>query len=226
MIVQALIAEFADEHQRRIAYFRNILGAAAIPIPLVRADQPAWILCTVVMDSPTNSLLENRSTELLRNPRCIEEVRLAVHASSHGVTMTTLCRKKSYAVTCAPQRTARAHRPRCVNRSYLLGLKGMLGQTLDVIRPSAEDVPPPGHSVGSALDRNCRASLHCMCSAQLDVGGAFQAFIGKALGQTFTGVVFNPYTHDQLLLIAAFILEDVMVTAYQVLLLCMTGHDT
>jgi len=48
------------------------------------------------------------------------------------------------------------------------------------------------------------------------VGPAFQAFIGKALGQTYTGVVFNPYTHDQLLLIAAFILEDVAVTAYQV----------
>ncbi len=33
-----MIAEFADEHQRRIAYFQGILGEAAIPIPLVRAE--------------------------------------------------------------------------------------------------------------------------------------------------------------------------------------------
>ncbi len=46
-------------------------------------------------------------------------------------------------------------------------------------------------------------------------GGAFTEFVAMALGKSLTGNQFNPYTHDQLFLIAAFILEDVMVTAYQ-----------
>ena len=68
----------------------------------------------------------------------------------------------------------------------------------------------------TAAPRTSRRSRALCVPPQLDVQGAFQAFIGKALGQTYTGGVFNPYAHDQLLLLGAFILEDVMVTAYQV----------
>ena len=76
-----------------------------------------------------------------------------------------------------------------------------------------------GRAVRNRQDRDAR----CASKAQLDVGGAFQAFIGMALGQTYTGSVFDPYTHDQLLLFAAFIFEDVMVTAYQVRRHCLAG---
>ena len=40
--------------------------------------------------------------------------------------------------------------------------------------------------------------------------------MAMAIGKNLVSNQFNPYTHDQLFLIAAFILEDVMVTAYQV----------
>ena len=68
------------------------------------------------------------------------------------------------------------------------------------------------------LELNTNA--HPAAIAQLNIGGgsggAFTDFVALALGVTLSGNQFNPYTHDQLFLIAAYILEDVMVTAYQV----------
>ena len=78
----------------------------------------------------------------------------------------------------------------------------------------------------SSLKTQCQAHVGAgtapFTATQLNIGsgsgGAFTEFVAMALGKTLTGNQFNPYTHDQLFLIAAFILEDVMVTAYQVLL--------
>ena len=41
--VQALIAEFAQEHAKRVAYLRSVLGITANPIPLVRCPPQSYM---------------------------------------------------------------------------------------------------------------------------------------------------------------------------------------